>query len=230
VNTGGPLRALVVADGDVPAADHLDGLVEPDDDGELVVIAADGGARKAAELGLSTDLVIGDGDSLSSADVERLRTAGVEVHLFPTDKDESDTELAVREALARGARSIVVLGAFGGERVDHALANLALLALPELAGRDVTLTDARARVRLIGRADGPGTTRITGAPGDLVSLFPLDPRVDGVVTDGLRYPLRRETLVLGPSRGLSNELVGSSARVATARGRLLVVHTMRRSA
>lgn len=224
------MKAIIVADGEVPRARaSLDGLLQPDEDGLVVVIAADGGARKAADLGLTPDLVIGDGDSLGQADVDRLRATGVEVHLLPAEKDESDTELAVREALARGARSIVVLGAFGGERLDHSLANVALLALPELAGRDVSLSDGRARVRLIGRPAGPGAVRLTGEPGDHVSLFPVDARVEGITTDGLRYPLRGEALVVGPSRGLSNELVETSARITTARGRLLVVHTTRRS-
>ena len=222
------MKAIIVADGEVPdTGATLDGLFGPDANASVVVIAADGGARKAAELGLTPDLVIGDGDSLTPDDVERLRASGAEVHLLPPEKDESDTELAVREAVARDARSIVVLGAFGGSRIDHALANVSLLALPELAGRDVSLYDGRTRVRLIGKSDGPGALRIAGEPGDLVSLFPVDSRVEGVTTDGLRYPLRGEALVVGPSRGLSNELLDTSARVTTARGRLLVIHTRR---
>ena len=220
------VTAIVVADGDVPALDGpLDALLVPDDDGPPIVLAADGGVRKAAELGLAPRVVIGDGDSLRPREVAALRARGAEVVLFPAEKDESDTELAVREALARGARRIVVLGAFGGARFDHALANVALLALPELEGRDVSLSDGTATIRLVGRVDGPGEIRIVGAPRDLVSLFPLDPTVEGIVTAGLRYPLQDESLRIGPSRGLSNELVASEAHIATRRGRLLVAHT-----
>ena len=50
------------------------------------------------------------------------------------DKDESDTELAVLAAIELGAREIVVVGALGGRRLDHALANLGLLAHPALLG------------------------------------------------------------------------------------------------
>jgi thiamine pyrophosphokinase len=221
------MKAIIVADGEVPQpGTSLDALLAPDPDGTLV-IAADGGVRKAAKLGLAPDLVMGDGDSLGSEDVARLRASGTEVHLFPAEKDESDTELALREALARGARSIVVLGAFGGDRLDHTLANLALLSLPELLGRDVSMSDGGASVRLVGSRDGSGGTRIAGARGDLVSLFPVDETVDGVTTKGLRYPLHNEALHLGPSRGLSNELVDPMAEITTARGRLLVVHTRR---
>jgi len=220
------VTAIVVADGDIPAGEGpLDGLLPPDEDGPPIVLAADGGARKALELGLAPRVVIGDGDSLTAVEVAELRARGAEVILFPAEKDESDTELALREALARGARRILVLGAFGGTRFDHALANVALLALPELEGRDVALSDGTATIRLIGRAEGPGELRIAGQPGDLVSLFPLDPAVEGIVSVGLRYPLRDESLHIGPSRGLSNELVAAEARIATRRGRLLVAHT-----
>jgi thiamine pyrophosphokinase len=220
------VSAIIVADGDVPSDEaQLRDVIAPDEDGPPLVIAADGGARKAAALGLAARLVIGDGDSLGPAEVADLRARGTEVMLFPAEKDESDTELAMREAIAAGARRIVILGAFGGARLDHSLANVALLALPEVEGRDVSLTDGAATVRLIGHADGPGELRLAGAPGDLVSLFPLDPTVEGIVTAGLRYPLHDEPLRLGPSRGLSNRLVETEAHVTTRRGRLLVVHT-----
>ena len=220
------VTAIIVADGDVPSDDaQLHDLVAPDEDGPPLVIAADGGARKATAIGLAPRLVIGDGDSLGPADVTDLRARGIEVLLLPAEKDESDTELAVREAIAAGARRIIVIGAFGGTRLDHSLANVALLALPEVEGRDVVLTDGEATVRLIGRADGPGELRLVGTQGDLVSLFPLDPAVEGIVTAGLRYPLHDEPLRLGPSRGLSNEIVETEAHITTRRGRLLVVHT-----
>lgn len=223
------MKAIIVADGEVPArGPRLEALLAAETGSPPLVIAADGGARKAAEMGLAPDLVMGDGDSLDESAIEVLRSSGTEVELFPAEKDESDTELAVREAVARGARTIVILGAFGGARLDHALANIGLLALPELEGRNVVLSDGRVTVRLIGTADGAGVARITGERGDLVSLFPLEGAVEGIATTGLRYPLNGESLRVGPSRGLSNELTAPEARVTSQRGRLLIVHTSRR--
>ena len=223
------MRAVLVADGTVPERRVLDpALLAPDADGPPLVIAIDGGARKAERLGLVPDILVGDGDSLAPAEVERLRVAGCDIRLFPSDKDESDTELALLEACARGAAEIVVLGAFGGERVEHLLANVALLTLPMLDGRSVLLADGISTVRLLGQRSAPARLELQGAAGDYVSLLPLDDAVEGIVTDGLRYPLRGEPLRLGPARGLSNELVGSSARISVKRGRLIVVHTVRR--
>ncbi len=142
------------------------------------------------------------------------------------DKDESDTELAVLEAVRRGATRITVLGALGGPRVDHALANVWLLAHPGLAGVDVILLDARSRSVLIsapGPADAPVRRLLPGQPGAVVSLLPLGGDVSGVTTVGLRYPLRDEPLITGPARGLSNVRVAQDAAVTVRRGRLLVV-------
>jgi thiamine pyrophosphokinase len=142
------LRALIVADGDMPARDVIDRLIGSPDDG-LLIVAADGGSLKAEQRGLSVQVTVGDVDSLAPAEVDRLRGAGVEVIVHPAAKDESDTELAVREAIRRGAQSIVVVGAFGGRRIEHTLANVLLLTLPELAGMDVVLADGASTVRAI---------------------------------------------------------------------------------
>jgi len=209
-----------VADGDVRMGPSVRAaLVEPG-----LVIAADGGAVKAAQLGLSPLIVVGDGDSLAPEAVEQLRRAGSEVIVHPVDKDESDAELAVREALRRGATVVVILGALGGTRVEHGVANLMLLTLPDLAGLDVSIVDGGSTYRVIGGA-GPDETSISGAVGDFVSLLPLSERVEGVTTVDLRFPLSDATLVQGQTRGLSNELVANQGGVRTRSGRLAVIHT-----
>ena len=194
--------------------------------GPWLVIAADGGAAKAVTLGLEPLVVVGDGDSLPSGRANELRSAGAEVIVHPADKDESDTELAVLEAVARGASRIWIVGAMGGERLDHAVANLLLLSLPELAGVDARLVDGPSELRVIGH-DGPGAADLTGKPGDFVSLLPLSDAVAGVTTRGLAYPLADATLTQGPARGLSNELTAQTASVTSKSGRLAVIHTIR---
>ena len=223
------MRALIVADGAVPDRADLDATWPGWADGVELIVAADGGARVAARLGLAPTLVVGDGDSLGPAELDRLRVAGVEVRSAPVDKDESDTELAIFEALARGADRLTIVAAFGG-RLDHTLANLWLLALPSLAGRQVELLDGSTRVTVVAaRADGGATRHVLGRgrPGDLVSLLPLGPDVEGVTTENLRYPLRDEPLPLGPARGLSNVRAEGPGEVAVSlrHGRLLVVET-----
>jgi thiamine pyrophosphokinase len=219
--------ALILADGDVPARSELDRAWPGWDDEIRVVIAADGGARHAHLLGLDIDLWVGDGDSIGAEALAALEAAGVPLQRSPQDKDESDTELAIRAAIARDHDGVLILGALGG-RVDHALANIGLLAMPELVGRSAAILDADSRVVLI-RAPGPDGApverRLPGRPGDLVSLLPLAPDVEGVTTRGLAYALADEPLPVGRSRGLSNVRASADAAVVVRRGLLLVIES-----
>jgi thiamine pyrophosphokinase len=62
--------------------------------------------------------------------------------------------------------------------------------------------------------------------GDLVSLMPFGPGVEGVITSGLAWPLEDESLPLGPARGLSNVRVAPVARVSIRSGLLVVIETV----
>jgi thiamine pyrophosphokinase len=196
--------------------------------------------------------VVGDGDSLGADGLAHLRAAGIALELAPVAKDESDTELAVAAAVRRGADRLTILGALGGPRLDHALANVWLLAHPGLAGREAVILDARTRIRLLAApavaadappvpvdphpfaaspasaADAPaarGVAILAGRPGDLVTLLPFGADAIGVTTEGLAYRLDGEPLRVGPARGLSNVQTGSEARVSLRSGRLLVIET-----
>jgi len=218
-------RAIVLADGDQPSRADLDAVWPGWADAVDLVIAADGGARLAVPLGLRIDAWVGDGDSLGEAAIEELRRAGVPITLARTDKDESDAELGLLAAIRAGARDVTILGALGGPRLDHALANVALLAHPAASGAAIRLVDGMTRVRLLvapGRSGGPARLDLAGRVGDLVSLIPLDD-VAGISTEGLRHPLRDEALPAGPARGLSNVRARGSAEVTIRHGRLLVV-------
>ncbi len=224
-------HALLVADGDVAPRDHLVEAWPGWSDGVDMVIAADGGLLRAWKLGLEPALLVGDLDSLEPADVAAAAGAGVEIVRAKVDKDESDAELAALEAVRRGATRLTVLGAFGGPRLDHALANVWLLAHPALAGTQVVLLDARWRVSLITAPDSDGwpvRRPLPGPVGGLVSLFPHGGDVEGITTDGLQYPLRDEPLRVGPARGLSNVRDAPDASVTVRAGRLLVVETAAR--
>jgi thiamine pyrophosphokinase len=145
------------------------------------------------------------------------------------DKDESDTELALLAAVEAGAERITILGGLGGERIDHALANVALLQHPALDQRDARLYDeAGARLSLLVGPDRhglPGARELSGRAGDLVSLIPLGESARDVTTEGLRYPLSGDKLVAGRARGISNVRTGPTARVWVGSGRLLVIET-----
>lgn len=222
------MLALILADGDAPTRADLDRAWPRWADGLGLVVAADGGARHAAGLGVEVDLWVGDGDSLDPAALDALADAGVPIERARPDKDESDTELAVRAALARGVDGIVIVGALGGQRVDHALANVALLAVADRAGIPAVIHAGMSRISLLRAPTSSGaaaSVELAGARGDLVSLLPHGADVVGVTTTGLRYPLRDEPLAIGSSRGLSNVVEAAPARVDVRDGRLLLVES-----
>jgi thiamine pyrophosphokinase len=170
--------------------------------------------------GLTPDLVIGDMDSLGEEDRTLLQTEGCQFVVHPRAKDQTDLELAIGCAVAEGAREIVVLGAFGG-RLDHTLANVLLLALPQLDQVPVWLVDDWEEMVL---AQSGQRVTVDGQLGDLVSLLPLAGDVSGVTTTGLIWELEGDRLRFGFSRGVSNEMTASEARIEVEEGLLLVVH------
>ena len=181
------------------------------------IIAADGGATALLQCGLMPQLLIGDLDSLPAAQLSRLQHAGCAVVRHPAEKDETDLELALLSAVQRGARRILVFGALGG-RWDQSLANVALLALPELAGCEVVLRDGDQTVRLI-----RDRVRLEGAPDSVVSLLPFGGAAAGITTANLAYPLADAVLRLERSRGVSNRIISSPAEVQLRSGMLLVI-------
>ena len=182
-----------------------------------LLIAADGGALPLLRSGIVPHVAIGDMDSINAAGLAELEAHGVMPQRFPREKDETDLELALLYAAAAGAAEIDILGALGG-RWDHTLANVALLALPELRTR---------RTRLL--ADGQtlflvrDMAVLEGQAGDTVSLLPLAGAAHGVTTTGLRYPLDNATLSYERARGVSNVLLDPPGCVSLREGLLLVV-------
>ncbi len=176
------------------------------------VIAVDGGFASLEAAGCVPDLALGDFDSLGFV------PEGVPVKLFPAEKDASDMELALEEALTCGAGTVEVYGALGG-RLDHTLANLSLLASFAERGLDVVAVGERERIALL---VGPGELLIEAADGGIVSVFSLTDASTGVVEEGLKYGLDGATLTNRTSWGLSNELVGTAARISVESGTLAV--------
>lgn len=212
------MNAVLVASGDPDPADAR-WLSDAD-----LVVAVDGGAAWLVSIGRRPDALVGDLDSVEPALALRLEEEGVTVERHPAEKDSSDSELALDYALRRGADRIVMLGAIGGVRLDHELANVLLLAAGRKDPRDLDLRLIRggACMRAL---QGGSSLVIEAGTGSLVSLLPVGGDAEGVTTRGLRYPLRDEPLRLGSTRGLSNEVAAQPATVQLRHGTLLVIET-----
>lgn len=197
------MRALVVANGDLPSRELLQRLAA----GAGLVVGADAGADGVLEAGLRLDAVVGDLDSASAATKSQTSAEVVE----DADVDHTDLEKAVAFCIGRGATRVDVAGA-GGGRADHALANLSVLR--QFRGRaDVRLMDDLFETRLV-----PGEADIAGPPGTVVSLVAVG-RCEGVTTKGLRWELHERTLEFSPY-GVHNEVASQPASVRVRSGDL----------
>jgi thiamine pyrophosphokinase len=181
------------------------------------VVAADGGLDRAASLGLVVDVLVGDLDSVSRAALERAQADGVRVVRHPEAKDASDLELSLDEAVALGARRVLVVASDGG-RLDHLLTSVLLLASERYSALELDAVVGDTLVHVV-----RDERTLWGATGDVVTLVALGGSASGVTTEGLAYPLSHETLHAGSTRGVSNVFLGDEASVRVAHGTLLAI-------
>jgi len=204
--------ALVLAGGDLPLPRLLAGLLL----GVSDVIAADGGLRHAASLGVEPDLIIGD---LDSVEPELLRQyPGVPVKSHPVDKDELDLELAIGWALERGARRLTVIGAFGG-RFDQSVAALLIAARH---ARDGVRTSLHAGAHEVRPLSGGDVAEIDLPGGTVLSLLALDAQAV-VSASGVAFPLAATPLPFGVGLGISNTALGGRVEVRVHAGTLALM-------
>jgi thiamine pyrophosphokinase len=192
-------------------------------DAAQLTVAADGGLAHAERAGRSVDVVVGDLDSVDPDALARARDADCEIIAHPPDKDATDLDLALTLVLERwegpGRPTVLVAGGHGG-RLDHLLGNVLVLTAERYAGARLHGWLGSDLVHVV-RDEQP----LDAAPGTVVSLLAVHGAATGVTTTGLRFPLVDETLAAGSSRGLSNEVLTTPARVAVGSGVLLVVLT-----
>ncbi|MDQ3210054.1 MAG: thiamine diphosphokinase [Actinomycetota bacterium] len=189
-------------------------LEVPDD---ALVVAADVGLAEANRLGVRVDLLVGDLDSVSAADFQAFEDSGGEVHRHPEDKDATDLDLAIGEAIAAGVQRVVVVGGDGG-RLDHLIGNALVLTADRHAAVEIDAVFGAARVHVV-----RGRREIAGASNELISLFAVGEPARGVRTEGLRWALDGAELEPGSSLGVSNRFLGERAVIEVADGVVLVV-------
>ena len=186
------------------------------------IIAVDRGLAAEGALGLMPDAAVGDFDTVVPAvlaDFRRQEHIVWEVH--QPEKDDTDTELAIKRALAMGASHIVLLGATGG-RLDHLLGNIHLLFPCLQRGVQASIVDPGNKLYLI---DGEHHFKKKDVWGTYVSFLPLTEEVRGITLRGFKYPLTDRDISIGTSLCISNELEQEEASITFREGVLVVVES-----
>jgi thiamine pyrophosphokinase len=181
------------------------------------IICANGGYQNAIDAGIVPDLIVGDLDSVDPEKIEAAKDAGITLRVFPTKKNESDLELALEEALKMNPEVIHIAGAMG-KRFDHTLFNIMLLFRYRNSGFPLTIMGNEEEIFIASRK-----TTLHNRENHVVSLVPFTAEVTGVKLEGFLYPLHRETLYMGSTRGLSNQVTKSLSTIEYDEGILLVI-------
>lgn len=188
---------VILLGGDITATERLKEQCR-----NALILAADSGIRHTDTLGLQVDLWLGDFDSSTPALIRRFASAPRQT--FPRDKDKTDGELAIDEGIARGARRFILVGAFGGERSDHALLHAFQALTLARRGFDVLMTSGlEEAIPMLA-----GTHEFQLLPGAIFSLIGFGD-MSGVTISGARWPLENRHVPMGSSLTLSNIAEGA---------------------
>jgi thiamine pyrophosphokinase len=179
---------------------------------EDYVIAADGGWRYVSQLGIVPDLVMGDFDSLTFIPQHP------NVEVFPSEKDDPDMGLAIKKGLALGYERFLIYGGLGG-RLDHTLANLQLLQMLSVEGKQGYLLGNGNAITAVTN----GTFYIPSGHRGIFSVFALAGEARNVTITGMKYNIQGRTFYPTVPLGVSNELVGQPGSVSVGDGTLVLL-------
>ncbi len=192
-------------------AGDFNSLIEPVTP-EDYVLAADGGLMHIQKLGLTPNGILGDFDSLGYVPQN--------ANIFPVEKDDTDSMLAVRQGLKLGCRRFLLYGSLDGPRLDHTVANFQTLQF---------LADHGAQGWLVGTSYlatvlKNGSLRFGSQARGIISVFCMGADAQGVTLNGLEYPLENAVLTAGFPLGVSNYFTGREATISVQNGSLLILY------
>lgn len=187
------------------------------------IIGVDKGMEFLYKHQVMPSYIVGDFDSVDEEIGNYYRNeTNVPIREYNPVKDASDTEIAIRLAMALRCEELVILGATGG-RIDHLWANVQSLYIPFKAGIDAVMMDAQNKIRLIG--DGETHLKKGETYGPYFSVFPLGEEVYGFNISGAKYPLRDHTLTPYDSLCVSNQLEEDEVVISFPSGVVILMET-----
>lgn len=212
-------RALIISGGRIQKEFALRFLRETPYE---ICIGADRGIVFCRENHVKLTHIVGDFDSAGEEALAYYQNfPEITVQRFRPEKDFTDTELAVKLAIAEGADSIAILGGTGS-RLDHVAANIRVLELARRAGVKACLADASNRVWL---TDRPLVLEKKNQFGKYVSLFAFGGAVENVTLEGFAYPLTNYHMETADPIGVSNEMREEICRISFTGGILMVIES-----
>lgn len=207
------MRAIIFANGEIHNYIHLKTYIQPED----YIICADGGARHTYHMELTPHVILGDLDSIDQKWFEYYKEKEIQIETFPSEKDETDTELALHYAMKLNPEKIILMGC-SGNRLDHTFANIHLLKQGLDAGMDMMMVDDNNEIYIVNNR-----LVVTGSKGDTLSLLPLSEAVSGIYATNLYYPVENFSMSFGFPIGISNVMLATETVISVQSGYLLAI-------
>lgn len=178
------------------------------------VICADAGYVYAEKFGYTADCLIGDFDTLNPPEEKSYK----EILKYNSEKDDTDTMLAVKNALNKNATEIYIFGALGG-RFDHTFANVqALNYISQNSSQGIIITENEYMTIL-----NPGKYTFKKKNDFYFSVFSIADESTGVCLRGVKYTLENGTLSSNFPLGVSNIITDDFAEISFKNGKILIV-------
>lgn len=204
-------RCVIFGGGEIADIRYTQNLLQKED----YIICADRGYAYCSLMNVVPNLVLGDFDSYSGRISPKC-----EIMRYPIEKDDTDTMLAVKEAIRRGYREILMVGMLGG-RLDHTLANIQTLVYAVQHGETAQIIDKGCRITVI--KSGQSVT-VPYERGFHFSVFCHSDSASGVNIRHAKYELENGQITNGFPIGVSNSfLPGEDAQVSVEEGILVIV-------
>lgn len=203
------MTAIIFAGGEIHDYSFIDTKAD-------LVICADRGIIHAEKLNITPDIITGDFDSYTG-EIPDCK----EVFRSVPEKDDTDTMLAVKLALERGADNIRLYGATGG-RFDHTFANIQALAYAHEHGCKMTIYDENNIIAV----QGAGTETYPKYKDWYFSVFSLTEKLHVKKMTGVKYPVEDYIFTQGFPIGVSNEIT-DKAIITIEKGLALIVRSGR---
>lgn len=185
-----------------------------------VLIGVDRGVEFLYRNHIKPDYIVGDFDSLSEEIVQFYQeNTDVFIRKFNPEKDFSDTEIAVRQAMELNCEEIILLGATGN-RIDHVLANIQVLTIPHKEGIHAEIIDQNNRIYLI---ENEAILEKSKMYGKYFSVFPLDRCIEKFSITGARYPLHNHRLCPYDSLCVSNQAQEEKVQITFSEGIVILI-------
>jgi thiamine pyrophosphokinase len=211
---------IVIVTGASPLPDHVIAAIPP----SAIILGVDGGLDLALAASLRPSGLIGDLDSVSAEGIEWARTHAT-IAKHPTDKNQTDTELALAFAADMHPERLTLVG--GGDRLDHTIAAIGSLAARPLTS--IPVLEGWWDGQHLDVLHGPARRQLDLEPNSTLSLLAIGPACKGVTIDGVRWPLTDHRLEPVIGLGVSNEVTGPEGRISISisAGVLTVFNTPR---